>query len=163
MPDVVVAIDSNSPVTVAPQDVPGVAIVVQSGLAANLPAVSFPVTVPANAGGPLGGLRLVTIDDSAPAVAVYADCTIAEHAKKPIGMSRHAISPGETAPVVIAGQISDPSWSWTPGTALFLGANGMPVPYGSLPSPRAFDRLIGQVVDVTTIVLNVSSLSIAKA
>lgn len=71
------------------------------------------------AGEALGGHRIVIAENGA---AFYADNTT-----KPgqvVGMTRHAASAGEDILIQFAGDVVEPSWSWSPGP-IYLGIDGL--------------------------------------
>lgn len=53
-----------------------------------------------------------------------ASSSVVSQALKILGITSGAVSSGGYADVISAGLITEPSWNWTPGSALFLGLNG---------------------------------------
>jgi hypothetical protein len=113
-----------------------------------------------NGASTLGGNRLVTVTSAG--VMEYADCTNAAHVGRPVGMSSGAISPFGSSFLLTNGYLDEPSWTWTPGQTLYLGTNGMPVPYASLPGGRIFELTIGAAVTATRIQLNIANTPIVN-
>ncbi|MGW5514253.1 LtfC-like domain-containing protein [Nocardia africana] len=79
------------------------------------------VIVTGTAGAALSGHRAVV--RNAAGVWVYADNQTPGHIALPIGITTGAASSGTTVKVLMFGEITEPSWSWTPGP-VFLGAGG---------------------------------------
>ncbi len=71
----------------------------------------------------LGGNRVVVANASG--LAIYADRTEPTHASRVIGITQGAASEGAITQVQYLGEMIEPSWSWTPGAALYLGTNGL--------------------------------------
>ena len=80
------------------------------------------VTFTLIAGEDLGGHRIVVVNDSGQ--AIYADPSNTDHAFRLAGMTTGAVSSAGAATIQGAGEIIEPSWSWTPGIPVFLGPNG---------------------------------------
>lgn len=84
------------------------------------PPPSIINTLDAIAGAVLSGHRLVSYD--ATARMVYADSTTAENV---IGLSLNAATVNDAVTIALSeSEITQAGWSFTPGSALFLGANG---------------------------------------
>lgn len=73
------------------------------------------------AGEALSGHRAVRHDEDGQ--LVHADCATAVTAQA-IGITLGAAEAGALASVLFAGEVTEPSWSWTAGP-IFLGANGL--------------------------------------
>jgi hypothetical protein len=58
-------------------------------------------------------------------VAVYADCTVADHAYLTIGVSKDAVLAGSNLLVFNRQSIEDPIWNWVAGQPVFLGQGGL--------------------------------------
>lgn len=71
-------------------------------------------------GGSLGGNRAVTLNSVGQ--VVYPDLTNTNSFV--LGLTTGSSSLGELAEVQIAGTQTEPSWSWIPGGAIFVGSNG---------------------------------------
>lgn len=74
------------------------------------------------AGATLGGHRVVTVDDSDQ--AVYADKDDADQVHAIAGITTGAAESGAAATVQYGGDMTEPTWSWTPRRPVFLGRNG---------------------------------------
>lgn len=75
------------------------------------------------AGVALGGHRAVVLDASEQ--AVYADKDTLTDRDKVIGITTGASIMGATAQIQTAGELTEPSWSWTAGDTIYLGTNGL--------------------------------------
>jgi len=69
----------------------------------------------------LSGHRFVVLDNDS---AVYADCTIADHAHRVVGMTTGASNAGSVS-VQTSGEHEEPTWSWTLGIPVFLSTTGL--------------------------------------
>lgn len=56
--------------------------------------------------------------------AQYADPNNLDHASQSPGLTMHAADAGAAVSIKTAGNISDPGFTWEPGTALYLGESG---------------------------------------
>lgn len=70
----------------------------------------------------LSGHRMAV---ATPAGAVYADPATSGHADALLGLTIGAVVQGDTATILAAGEITEPSWAWTPGLPLYVIANGL--------------------------------------
>lgn len=70
----------------------------------------------------LSGHRAVT--PQANGQLVYASNDNPAHIAVPLWITVGAASPGSAVDVLITGMMIEPSWSWTPGSPVYLGANG---------------------------------------
>lgn len=78
--------------------------------------------VPRTALDVLSGHRAVrAVDDGTVAVC---DAGTLSHAATFLGVSRDAASAGAPVSVQTEGELIEPSWSWTPGLPVFVGASG---------------------------------------
>lgn len=99
-----------------------------------------PNIISAPAAQALGGHRMAVI--TAAGLADYADNTIPAHADLVHGLTTGAVASGDMAQVLTRGEITEPSWNWTPGLPLYLVSNGLmsqtpPVSGFSLPAGSA--------------------------
>lgn len=106
------------------------------------------------ADGTLGGHRIVRSagDD----LVGYADSTNPSHGDDTQGMTLGAADDGETVQVQRIGSVTYNGWSWTQGTPVFLGANGLPTQ--TPPSPDngdAFSQVIGHAEAPTVLYLSI--------
>jgi len=95
------------------------------------------------AGQDLGGHRVVAM--AGDASAIYADCAVASHAGRLLGLTTGAASAG--APCIVAGAtevVEEPSWSWTADAPVYLGHDGLL----TQTVPAAPDALFSLVVGV---------------
>jgi hypothetical protein len=95
----------------------------------------------------LSGHRVVTpLNDG---TVDYADATNTAHAARPMWLTTSAWLQGATATLTAAGPVAEPTWSWTPGQPIYLGANGA---LTQTPIPgAAFVLIVAEVIDATTI------------
>lgn len=56
---------------------------------------------------------------------VYADYTSSAHAVRPHWLTMGAAVAGASVRLLLFGKFEEPSWAWTPGAALYFGANGV--------------------------------------
>lgn len=84
------------------------------------PATSESVQLVAN--GPISGHRVITTDLDGK--AIYADPTTMGHVHGPFMVSTNAAADGDIVIARLGGEVLDGGWSWTPRSALYLGANG---------------------------------------
>lgn len=69
----------------------------------------------------ISALRVVRV--SAPGHCVYARHPEVE-SKAPLGVTTTAAVMGDKVNVVLSGEVTDPSWTWTPGQPVLLGTLG---------------------------------------
>lgn len=79
------------------------------------------IVVNGTAAADLSGHRVVTPRDDG--TFEYADNTTTG-VERPLFLTTGAIMTGASADVVSFGYVTEPTWSWTPGEALYLGTNG---------------------------------------
>ena len=95
----------------------------------------------------LSGHRVITVNDAG--LAIYADCLNPDHIQRPMWLSLGAWASGVVATLFPQGNVVEPSWNWTPGEPVWLGANG--VLTQTIPAEAIFARRVGQVVAPTAI------------
>jgi len=74
------------------------------------------------AGATLSAKKIVTSDGSGN--AIYASNATAAHAYKVIGMNDNSANSGESVRVITEGNVTNSTWTWTPGSALYLSTSG---------------------------------------
>ena len=104
-------------------------------------------------GTTISGHKIVALSSSD--TFVLADSATASHASLQLGMTTGAIADSAFGHAQGTGELTDVSFSFTPGDELYLGSNGAIVPYGSLSGARLFDRLIAVAITSTTIQFNI--------
>jgi hypothetical protein len=57
--------------------------------------------------------------------AAYAQPDTPEHQDAVLGITTGAALAGQTATIQAAGEMTEPSWSWTPGLPIFVGPGGL--------------------------------------
>lgn len=103
------------------------------------------------AGVALGGHRIVFID--ANQFAQYATNDDASHARKVIGMTVGAVSAGQLASIQAGGEISEPSWSWTPEMPIYLATTGLMTQIPPAKPLAAFSMVVAVAITATKIFL----------
>jgi hypothetical protein len=95
----------------------------------------------------LSGHRVVTpLNDGS---VNYADATNPAHLSRPVWLTTSAWGSGVTATLISDGPITEPTWNWTPGQPIYLGANGV---LTQTEAPGAvFVLIVAEVIDATTI------------
>lgn len=98
----------------------------------------------------VGGGRVVVIrSDGELEYATQAD---PDHRWLSVGVTVGAVAGGDTATVRVRGVLEDPSWSWTPRAALFLGTNGL-LTHVEPVSP-SFSRIVAVAINATAILVD---------
>lgn len=80
----------------------------------------------------------------------YADAGTADHADDVLGMTLGAAAMGATVDVLCEGEATEPSWSWAPLEAIYLGAAGA-LTQTPPSAPSAFSLPIGYALSATTL------------
>lgn len=109
------------------------------------------VKLTATAATVLSGHRAVT--QRSDGQLVYADNTTLFHLHSPVWLTMGAISSGADGEVLVYGTLTEPSWSWIPGGALYLGANGVLTQTPPQP-PAVFSAMIGVATGPTTVFID---------
>ena len=106
-------------------------------------------TVTGIAAETLGGHRIVRGSHNA---LTYATNTNANHADDIQGLTLGAATVGASVLLQRAGDVTEPSWNWTPETSVFLGSNGQ---LTQIPpdDSAAFTLCVGFAATPTTLVL----------
>jgi len=91
-------------------------------LTARLATLAAAVTFAKTAFATLSGHRIVS--PRSDGTVEYADNATSTHANRPFWMTSGAATSGAAVTVVAYGEITEPSWSWTPGAAVYLATNG---------------------------------------
>jgi hypothetical protein len=100
----------------------------------------------------IGGQRVVTTDGSGS--AIYADNGTLAHANNVVGLSLGAAAIAGSLDVQTGGAVEDPSFAFTPGAVLWLGANGM---IATAPPGTGFSLVVGYAMTATKIFLNIGT------
>ena len=105
------------------------------------------------AGVALSGERVVTTDASG--LVVYADSATLAHAGRIAGVTKAAAAQGDAVDVQQNGTMTYSGWAWTPGSLLYLGANGaITDAEPTLPS-ALFSQIIGFAATATKIIISI--------
>jgi hypothetical protein len=99
---------------------------------------------------PISGQRVVATDSNGD--FIYADSSTPAHAQSTIGVTIGAAAQGDTATAIALGPLTENSWTWTPGSLIFLGTNGTLTQ--TAPS-TGFVMVVAKAVTATTIFVNV--------
>lgn len=105
------------------------------------------ITVSRTTSGALSGHRLVVPMDNGQ--VEYADATVLDHHEKPVWLTTGAWGPGVNANLLAIGEVEEPSWTWSPDSPIWLGANGaltQTIPLGAM-----FIRKVAEVISPTAI------------
>lgn len=97
----------------------------------------------------LGGHRMVRGSRNA---LTYATNTDANHADDIQGLTLGAAAVGASVLLQRAGDVTEPSWNWTPETPVFLGSNGQ-LTQTPPDDSAAFTLCVGFAATPTTLVL----------
>jgi len=95
----------------------------------------------------LSGHRMVVATSAG---AVYADPTNLAHADALLGLTTGAALAGNQVDVLVAGEIEEPSWSWTPGLPLYVIASGL---LSHTPPSAGWVQMVALAVTATRILL----------
>ena len=87
----------------------------------------------------LGGQRVAVTDGTGG--LIYADNTIAAHANQAVRITTQAELAGAQITVQSWGRITDPSFSWTPATPIYVSTNGLMTQTPPI-SPATFSKVI---------------------
>lgn len=79
-------------------------------------------TIAVPAAQDLSGHRVVVVTAAG---AVYAEPGNPAHADAVLGLTTGAALAGAEATILTSGELTEPSWSWTPGQPLYVSAGGM--------------------------------------
>ena len=113
---------TQTPIAVAAEADGGVAVKVLTQAAPLVAAATLGIQGPPGAGlavlaaEALGGQRVVTAEG--------LHCN-PQDADRAIGITIGSAAQGQSASVLPSGPMTEPSWSWTPGLPLFIGAAGV--------------------------------------
>jgi hypothetical protein len=103
------------------------------------------------ASSPLGGHRVVILLSSDK--IAYADATNISHANRVVGITTGAVSTNEEVYVQWGSEIEEPSWNWTPGDSIYVGANGV---LTASTAGLSFVQRVGHAITPTKIFLKIS-------
>lgn len=95
----------------------------------------------------LSGHRVVVAGASG---AAYADPAIPAHVDALLGLTTGAALTGEEATILAAGELTEPSWSWTPGLPLYVTAGGL---LSHTPPASGWTQIAALALSATRIVL----------
>jgi hypothetical protein len=102
------------------------------------------------AGATVGGHRVLVTN--AAGELIYADNTDPTHANQSVRISLQAANAGDSLNTQINGRITEPSWAWTPGATLYVGANALPTETEPV-VPAVFSKPIAVAETATRILM----------
>lgn len=102
---------------------------------------------------PISALRLLTTDSSGQ--LIYASNSTASHSDRVVGMSTNAVGALGISEFITSGIFEDPSWSFTPESKLYLGANGVITSTAPVSPAAVFSQQIGYAITATKIKLDI--------
>lgn len=98
----------------------------------------------------IGGQRVVLLNASGQ--VIYADNDDVSHADRVEGITTGAVAAGSGVTIRTAGEMTEPSWSWTPGARLFLSGAGF---LSEVPPATGFVQQIAHAVTATKIIIRI--------
>ena len=98
------------------------------------------------ASGDVSALRALVVDENN--LASYADNTDPSHAFIVRGVSTNAVNDGDDVTIQTIGELSDNSWSWTPGLPIFVSTAGA---LTQTPPATGFLKQIAEAMTATSI------------
>ena len=104
-------------------------------------------------GEPLGGHRVVAADDAGH--AIHADPSNVAHAGRILGMTTGAAGLGSQAEIVRAYEMEEPSWAWTLGSPVFLGAAGVLTQVVPEAPSATFSLIVGFPITPTRLYIHI--------
>lgn len=111
------------------------------------PGSGGPQTVFYTAGEDISGHRVVRVSGS---TAYYADSGTPSHINTVVGISTGAAASGNTVTVQVSGELTEPSWTWSPG-AVFLGVSGQ---LTQTPPATGLFLKLGKAMTPTTLLID---------
>jgi hypothetical protein len=109
-------------------------------------AVGTSLSYPAN--GPISGHHVMRVDGAGR--ANYADSSTKAHANLVIGISENAAVDGAPVTVKFSGEMTEPTWNWTPALPVFVGPGGV---LTQAAPASGFLLVVGIAVSATSIVV----------
>lgn len=104
----------------------------------DVPGIVVPTTYTAAIN--LSGHRMVLLDDNRN--ATYASNDVLAHANRVFGLTKGAAAQGAQVEIIREVELQEPSWSWTVGEPIYLGANGTLIQSAAV-SPALFSLRVG--------------------
>ncbi len=143
--------DGEFDVLVAVQEVVDVVLAAQQGPAGPAGPAGISTDIVRTAAITLGGHRIVSAN--AAGQLVYADNSDMGTMRSVIGMTLGAALAGEDATVRWAGEVEEPSWSWTANQAVYLGKNGLLTQNVPTIADSVFLQVVGYPITATRLLL----------
>ena len=117
-------------------------------------------TYPASTGS-ISGHRVVTFD--AQHRVKYASNDTVAHANQIVGVTKNAAMENDQVEVVRSGEITEPSWNFTPNLPVYLGHNGYLTQTPPSPADAVFSVVIGFPITSTTLFVSIGNPIILTA
>lgn len=108
---------------------------------------SDPTITPKLASGSISGHRVVRGIDAAE--VGYTDVTDPSQVFSTLGISLNGANAGDVVNVKTQGEVTEPSWAWTPLMPIFLAANGMMTQTAPAQPAAAFVLCVGYALSAT--------------
>lgn len=105
-------------------------------------------TVTGTAGVDLSGHRAVVPDSGA---FIYADSATLAHASRTPLLTTGAASEGADVTLLLVGELTEPSWDWTPDAPVFLGNGGSLSQTEPVQPTDVFSLQLGTALTATSI------------
>lgn len=100
------------------------------------------------AGAAISALRVCTTQNDGE--MEHADNATAAHLERPLYLAMSAVSAGAIGTFIAFGEVTEATWTWTPGEAIYLGTNGAMTQ--TPPSGAGVHlREVGRAITATTI------------
>jgi hypothetical protein len=109
---------------------------------------SDPTITPKLASGTIVGHRVVRCVDAAE--VAYTDVTDPNQVFSTLGISLNSAAPAAVVNVKTEGEVTEPSWNWTPLLPIFLAANGFMTQTAPVSPAAAFVLCVGYALSATT-------------
>jgi hypothetical protein len=78
----------------------------------------------------------------------YCDSANTSHAGKAIGLTLNSATIGGNVSIQKSGEVTEPSWNWVDGAALYIGSNGI---LTQTPTSNGFIQKVGYAISPTKI------------
>ena len=124
------------------------------------PAGGATYTYPAGTGA-ISGHRVVTLDSGHN--AIYASNDTLAHANKLLGVTLNAALASDPVNVQRLGELTEPSWNWTPDLPVYLGKNGHLTQTPPSAADSVFSVVVGFPVTSTTLFVSIGNPIILTA
>lgn len=100
----------------------------------------------------VSGHRAVVLD--ADGRLNYASNNVPDHLGRLVGITTNAALTGDFAFVAKAGIVTEPSWTWTVGSPIFMGANGL-LTQAAPANAGTFSQIVGMPIAATRLFIDI--------